>query len=206
MAQRCRTQFTCFFDDADTVFSQSPLLGLYHSSTTTVATLFLFLLAMLLLNYLVAHMPGKLCASYHANITAQHCRLGVWMDPQQCAVANLKLIVSKLCSACRTFEWFYPCENLKQTAMCATWSLSSLPFAISHAPIDYRLFYEHSDSSFQWLLATWTEKFLCSLIVSSKACSLSVTLSLTHVATDLFALSCNGAHYDCNCIIQVVHL
>jgi len=128
-------------------------------------------------------MPGKPCASYHANITAQDCRLGVWMYPQQCAVANLKLNGSKLCS---------------------TWSLTSLPFAISHVPIDYRLFYKHSDSSFQWLLATWPEKFLWSLIVSSKPCSLSITLSLTNGATDLFALSCNGAHCDCNCIIQVV--
>jgi hypothetical protein len=150
-------------------------------------------------------MPGKPCASYHNNITAQHCRLGVWMDPQLCAVANLKLTGSKLCSTCHTFKWFYQCENLKQTAMCATWLMSSLPFAISHALIDYRLFYKHSDSSFQWLLATQTEKFLWSLIVMSKACSLSVTPSLTHVATDLFAHSCNGAHCDCNCIIQVVH-
>jgi len=151
-------------------------------------------------------MPGKPCASYHTNITAQDCRLGVWMDPQQRAVANLELNGSKLCSTCHTFKWFYQCKNLKQTAMCATWSLTSLPFAISHVPIDYRLFYKHSDSSFQWLLATWPEKFLCSLIVSSKACSLSITLSLTNGVTDLFALSCNGAHCDCNCIIQVVHL
>jgi len=49
MPQGCRTQFTYFFDDADTVISQSPLFGFYHSSITTVATLFVFLLAMLLL-------------------------------------------------------------------------------------------------------------------------------------------------------------
>lgn len=49
MLQGCRTQFTYFFDDAGTVISQSPLLGLYHSSITTVATLFTFLLAMPLL-------------------------------------------------------------------------------------------------------------------------------------------------------------
>jgi hypothetical protein len=151
-------------------------------------------------------VPGKPCASYHATITAQHRRLCVWMDPKQCAVADLKLTGSKLCSTCHTFKWFYQWENLKQTAMCATWSLSSLPFAISQAPVDHRLFYEHSDSSFQWLLAIWTEKLLWSLTVSLKACSLSVTFSLTHVATDLFALSSNGAHCDCNCIIQVVHL
>jgi len=57
MPHGCRTQFTYFFDDADIVISQSPLLGLYYSSITTVATLFIFLLAMLLL---------KLFSSIHA--------------------------------------------------------------------------------------------------------------------------------------------
>jgi hypothetical protein len=57
MPQGCRTQFTYFFDHADTVIGQSPLLSLYHSSITTVATLFIFLLATLLL---------KLFGSIHA--------------------------------------------------------------------------------------------------------------------------------------------
>ena len=132
-------------------------------------------------------MPLKHFASYYANITGQHCRLDVWIDLQQCAVANLKLNGSKLRSTHNTFKWFYQCKNLKQTAMCATWSLISLPFAISHAPVNCRLFYKHSDSSFQWLLATRTETFLWSLVVSSKACSLSHFLSHMRQQTYLYS-------------------
>jgi hypothetical protein len=49
---------------------------------------------------------------------------------------------------------------LRQTHHVANMVPESLPFAISQDPINFRLFYKHSDPSFQWLQPECNEKLL----------------------------------------------
>jgi hypothetical protein len=68
--------------------------------------------------------------------------------------------------------------------VCSRLQLAKLPFS-------YRLFYKHSDPSFQLLLAAHNEKFFITISVTeiTPPC-MSITLSLTHVAADWFVLTC----------------
>jgi hypothetical protein len=104
------TQFIYFFCDTETAVSQYPLLGLSCSSITTVATSVTLLLAMLLLTLLSStHVWKKSFSSRNANVAAQCWRPSLNMAQQQCAVANLKLTCSKLCSICNTIKRWYRC-------------------------------------------------------------------------------------------------
>lgn len=140
MPYACRIQFTYFFDNANTVIRQSPLIGLCHSSITTVATLFIFLLVTLLLKLFSSVDTSKafchtLCQYYKLALQA-----GCVNGPATVCCCQLEIKWEQTASTHNTFKWFYQCKNLKQTAMCATWSLISLPFAISHAPCQLQTF------------------------------------------------------------------
>ena len=63
--------------------------------------------------------------------------------------------------------------------------LGLLPFVISQAPVQYRLFYEHCDPRFQCFLFERSEKFLRSLVGQSVSRPLLVSLCLAHLAADL---------------------
>jgi hypothetical protein len=105
MPQGGKTQFTYFFDNENTVISQSPLLGLHHASNTTVATLFIFLLATPLLKLFSGiHAWKALCLishQYYSPAMQAGCVNG---PTRNSAVANLTLTRSKLCSTCNTFK------------------------------------------------------------------------------------------------------
>jgi hypothetical protein len=114
---------------------------------------------------------------------------------QQCTVANLKLIHSKLCSSCNTLKRVWTLEADWQCDKRGDRVISHLQS--SKLPCQLQTFLQAFCSNFQWLLAAHNGKFLQSLVASSLSCPLlPVTLSLMYVAADLFALSHNSVH--CN--------
>jgi len=153
----------------ETAIIWSPPLGLSHSSTTIVATAVILTL--------VTYMSGKTVSSPHTNMTVYCWRTS---PRQQCSAANWKLTCSKLHSTCNTFKWCYGCENLKQTAMWQNKMPQALPFAISQALANYRLFYKHCDPSLQWPLIADNENFLQPLVVLSNSHSISACYTFSY--------------------------
>jgi len=120
MPQGCRTQFTYFFVDADTVISQSPLLGLYRSSIITVATLFIFILATLLLKLFSSiHAWKVLCLISHQYYSPA-LQTGCVNGPATVCCCQLEINWEQVVFHVIRLNDFNQCENLKQTAMCAT--------------------------------------------------------------------------------------
>jgi hypothetical protein len=112
-------------------------------------------------------------SSCHANVVAQHWRLGLYMAWQQCTAANLKLTHIKLYSSCNTFKWVWKLEadNVakKVQASPPIYSLPS-PLSITHFSTSI-LITIFSD------ISACNEKFLRSLVglPLSKLPFLSVT-------------------------------
>lgn len=129
----------------------------YSASVTLPSSL------MLHVTLLLVMLLWTLLSSVHASkvslLTFQHGSVALTAGlGQKCTVAVLKvtgvmLHVKHLNDVTGVKTWGTLCDSDRRGAQACSHLQSAKP------PFNYRLFYKHSDPSFQWLLAAHSEKF-----------------------------------------------
>jgi hypothetical protein len=171
----------------------SSLHGLCHSSIAVTATAVIF-------------------ASRHDTVSAdQYCPCLGSIFPTSCQRGSVALkdgsvhcpvmVILHCCkieiyskeAAFRTWcvSTMLPLSKLEADWPCGKQCLNPLPSTVK-PPVEYSLFYKHSDPALQWRLSVYNEKFLRSVIapsISRPLCAyyfLSRTSRQTYVATRIF--------------------
>jgi hypothetical protein len=174
MVRRCRAHFTYLFCDTD---CNQFTLGVYHSSLTIVATTVLVLIATLLLT-LFSNVPVWRGLDYNITLWQHSAEAWVCAWPSSSVLLPTRNWLRASCiphththththahTHTRTHAHIYlnDVTGVKTWGRQTLWQAWCLSPSRLHSPmshVNYRLFFKHSDPSFQWLLAAHIEKFL----------------------------------------------
>jgi hypothetical protein len=148
MAQRCRAQFTYFF--CDIVCNQFTLC-VYYFSVTIVAPSVLVLLATLLLT-LFSSVPVWRGLDYIVPLWQHSAEGWVFAWPSSCVLLPTRNWLRASCIP-HTLHLNYVTgvKTWGRQTLWQAWCLSPSHLQSTKSPVNLRLFFKHSDSSFQWL-------------------------------------------------------